>query len=57
MVRLTQRALCGAALLLVLFCAGCSPTRPDPVPALKDTGETVQPVRGCQDLRARGGSC
>lgn len=50
-----------AFLVVVAGCAGKkttpAPIDPDkPQPALK-TGKQVQPLKGCQELRARGGAC
>lgn len=42
---------------LLLLSVGCaSGTRPDNPGPLK-TGQEIEPIKGCQDLRARGGSC
>lgn len=48
-----KRWIC--VLMLAGLVTACG--RPAPRPALPDTGQHVEPVPGCVELRERGGSC
>ena len=54
-----KRWLWAVLVVMTAVGEGCSTQSPQPGanPGPLPTGDAVQPIQGCKDLRARGGAC